>query len=159
MGKIITKEAFIPIRERLEKENKKIVFTNGCFDFVHPGHIHYLNEAKSMGDILVIGLNSDNSVRKIKGEGRPINDQNARALVLSSLEMVDYVILFEEDTPYKLIKTILPDILVKGGDYKIENVVGKDIVEGNGGKVKCVSYTEGFSTTSIIEKIKRRFCK
>ena len=158
MGKILTKDAFVPIRKKLKMEHKKIVFTNGCFDFIHPGHIHYLNEAKSMGDILVIGLNSDKSVRKIKGKGRPINNQDFRSSVLSSLEMVDYVIVFEESTPYELIKSIVPDILVKGGDYKIEDVVGREIVEGNKGKVVCVSYIEGFSTTSIIKKIKRRFC-
>jgi len=156
--KSITKEAFIPIRKRLKAEYKKVVFTNGCFDFIHPGHIYYLNEAKSMGDILVIGLNSDKSVRKIKGKDRPINNQDFRISVLSALEMVDYVIVFDEPTPYNLIKAIVPDILVKGGDYKIEDVVGRDIVEGNGGRVVCVSYIEGFSTTSIIEKIKRRFC-
>ncbi len=159
MGEIITKDAFISIRKGLKKDNKCVVFTNGCFDFIHPGHIRYLNEAKSMGDILVIGLNSDNSVRKIKGEGRPINTQKFRASVLSSLEMVDYVIIFDEPTPYELIKAIVPDILVKGGDYKIEDIVGREIVEGNGGRVVSVSYIEGFSTTSIIKKIKRRFCK
>jgi len=159
MGKIITKKVLISIREKLKVEHKKVVFTNGCFDFIHSGHIHYLKEARSFGDILVVGVNSDNSIRRIKGNSRPINNQDARALVLSSLEMVDYVVLFDEDTPYELIKAILPDILVKGGDYKIEDIVGRDIVEGNGGRVECVSYIEGFSTTSIIEKIKRRFCK
>jgi len=158
MGKIINKKAFIKIRNALKKDNKILVFTNGCFDFIHSGHIYYLKEAKSFGDVLIVGLNSDNSTRRIKGGKRPINNEDARALVLSSLEMVDYVIIFDEDTPYQLIKMIMPDILVKGGDYKIQDVIGEDIVQGNGGKVKCVKYIEGFSTTSIIEEIKRRFC-
>ncbi len=135
-------------------KSKKIVFTNGCFDIIHAGHISYLNEAKSLGDILIVGLNSDNSVKRLKGEGRPIICEKDRAYVLSSLKPVDYVIIFDEDTPYKLIKEIKPDILVKGGDYEGKDVVGKDMVESYGGKFILINFLEGKSTSGIINKIK-----
>jgi len=134
---------------RHKSENKKIVFTNGCFDLLHPGHVKYLEEAKSYGDILIVGLNSDNSVKKIKGPKRPINAENDRALVLSGLESVDYVTIFDEDTPLNLIKTLKPDILVKGGDYHNQKIVGSSEVK----EIKILSYTENKSTTSLIEKI------
>jgi len=135
------------------RNTKKIVFTNGCFDILHSGHIAYLYKAKKLGDILIIGLNSDNSIKRIKGEKRPIILQEERAFLLSALEMVDYVTIFDEDTPYELIKIIKPHILVKGGDWPIDNIVGKDIVESYGGKVLNIPLVEGKSTTNIIERI------
>lgn len=131
-----------------------IVFTNGCFDILHTGHLNYLERARALGDRLVIGLNSDDSVRRLKGDERPINTLNDRALMLASLMFVDAVIPFEEDTPYRLISDVLPDVLVKGGDYLAENIVGADIVTQHGGKVEVLQFIDGFSTTSIIEKIK-----
>jgi rfaE bifunctional protein nucleotidyltransferase chain/domain len=132
---------------------KKIVFTNGCFDLLHRGHIHLLNTARSFGDVLIVGLNSDSSVSKIK-PGRPVQNEESRALLISSLEVVDAVILFEEETPQQLIEKILPDVLVKGGDYKPEDVAGKNIVEQHGGKVEIVPLQEGFSTSKLIEKLR-----
>jgi rfaE bifunctional protein nucleotidyltransferase chain/domain len=134
---------------------KKIVFTNGCFDIIHQGHIDYLAKAKDLGNILVIGLNTDESVRRIKGDNRPVNDQNSRALVLASLRFVDVVILFDEDTPYNMIKEIKPDILVKGSDYKTKEIVGADIVKESGGIITTIDFLEGYSTSAIIEKIKQ----
>lgn len=127
---------------------KRIVFTNGCFDIIHKGHVRYLREAKKLGDILVVGLNSDQSVKRIK-PGRPINNEEDRAEVLSSLEMVDYVVIFEEDTPYELIKFLRPHILVKGGDWKVEDIIGSDLVE----RTISLPYVEGVSTTEIIKRI------
>lgn len=134
----------------------KIVFTNGCFDLIHLGHIDYLAKASDLGDILVTGLNSDASTRRLKGPSRPINDEHARAIVLASLSFIDTVVLFDEDTPYNLIKTIQPDILVKGADYKPEDIVGYDIVTAKGGKVVTIDYLPGYST-SLIEKRIREF--
>ncbi len=133
---------------------KKIVFTNGVFDLLHKGHIFSLSQAAKQGDILIIGLNADSSVKRLKGDSRPINDQNARALLLASLMMVDAVIIFDEDTPLKLITSILPDILVKGGDYTIDEIAGAKEVIANGGKVVINPILDGFSTTSIINAIK-----
>lgn len=135
------------------KKGKTIAFTNGCFDIIHAGHVRYLNKAKSLGDILVIGLNSDSSVKKIKGEKRPIVPQRERAEVLSGLEAVDYVVLFNEPTPIKPIKAVLPDILVKGADWASHEIVGADAVKAAGGKIKRVKLVEGRSTTNIIKKI------
>ena len=136
--------------DSLKAEGKKIVFTNGCFDLIHIGHIRYLKKAKTLGDILVIGLNSDRSVSLIK-PGRPVNPQNQRAEVLISLSMVDYVTIFDEETPYTLIKLLQPDILVKGGDWKKEDIVGSDIAK----ETLNLPYIEGVSTTEIIERIKK----
>ena len=136
-------------------KNKKIVFTNGCFDIIHAGHVKYLEEAKRHGDILVVGVNSDESIRRLKGKSRPINTLVDRIEVLTALSSVDYVIPFEEDTPYDLIKEINPDVLVKGGNYKVDEIVGKDIVEQRGGKVIAVDFFEGKSTTNIVNKIKK----
>ena len=133
--------------------NQKIVFTNGCFDVLHYGHVRYLLDAKSLGDLLVVGLNSDDSVRRLKGESRPINGEKERAFVLAALEFVDYIVVFEEDTPKKLIETVKPDVLVKGGDYQIENIVGADFVIQNGGTVTTIPFVEGFSSTRIIEQL------
>ncbi len=134
-------------------QGKKIVFTNGCFDILHLGHIDYLAAASELGDLLVIGLNTDQSVSKIKGSNRPILDEISRAFVLASLGFVDAVVFFGEDTPYNLIKTIQPDILVKGADYKPEDIVGYDIVKNKGGEVITIEFLEGYSTTAIEKKI------
>jgi rfaE bifunctional protein nucleotidyltransferase chain/domain len=139
--------------EGWRKKNKKIVFTNGCFDIIHSGHVQYLNEAKKLGSKLIIGLNSDNSVRRLKGESRPVNSQDSRAEVLAFMGDVDMVVIFDQDTPIDLIKCVLPDVLVKGGDWKTDQIVGSDIVLNNNGTVKSLSFIEGFSTTSIIDKI------
>ena len=144
-------EAF---RIRDTYHDKKIVFTNGVFDILHAGHVRYLQEARKLGDILVIGLNSDNSTKRIKGPERPINNQSDRAEVLGALKCVDYIVIFDEDTPYELIKSIQPDILVKGGDYKDKEVIGSDIVKARGGEVKLIDFVPGHSTTSIIKKIR-----
>ena len=132
----------------------KTVFTNGCFDILHIGHVHYLNEAKSLGDKLVVGLNSDSSVKRLKGDERPINHELDRKFVLENLKAVDEVIIFDDDTPIELIKKINPDILVKGGDWPIEKIVGHEHVLANGGLVKSLSFKDGYSTTSTLEKIK-----
>ncbi|MBI5328617.1 MAG: D-glycero-beta-D-manno-heptose 1-phosphate adenylyltransferase [Deltaproteobacteria bacterium] len=135
------------------RKNKRIVFTNGCFDIIHAGHVRYLNKSKTLGHILVVGLNSDSSVKKIKGEKRPIVPQKERAEVLSGLEAVDYVVIFNEPTPIKLIKAILPDILVKGADWANHEIVGADVVKAAGGKIARVKLVKGRSTTNIIKKI------
>ncbi len=135
-----------------KKEGKKIVFTNGCFDIIHAGHVDYLEKAKSLGDILVVGLNSDESIKRIKGPERPINIQEHRKKVLEALKPVDLVIIFDEDTPERLIKEIKPDVLVKGGDWKIENIVGADFVKSYGGEVKTIDFIYDISTTKIIQK-------
>lgn len=140
---------------RAKAQGRKIVFTNGCFDILHVGHITYLRKAKSLGDILVVGVNSDDSVKRLKGESRPINTCEDRMVLLSSLDFVDYVVEFKEDTPAGLIEKIIPDVLVKGGDYKPEEIAGADFVLANGGEVKILDFVEGKSTTSIVEKMKR----
>lgn len=132
----------------------RIVFTNGCFDILHLGHIDYLSKARSTGDMLIIGLNTDDSVRRLKGSSRPINDENARARILASFNFVDAVVLFNEDTPYDLIKAIQPDILVKGSDYKPEDIVGYDILKAKDGEVITIDFLEGYSTSGIADKIK-----
>lgn len=153
-NKIITnKEDLFSTLNQWRFKNEKIVFTNGCFDIVHKGHIEYLAQAAALGTKLVIGLNTDASVKKLKGENRPINNQEARAILLSALIFVDKVVLFDEDTPYELIKYIQPDILVKGKDYKPENIIGYDIVRNKGGEIITIDLTAGYSTTSILSKI------
>ena len=145
------------LEERLNlwrKEGKTIVFSNGCFDILHRGHVEYLSKAADLGDVLIIGLNTDASVKRIKGPTRPVNDEKARAVVLAALEFVDAVIFFEEDTPYNLIKFVQPDVLVKGKDYKAEDIVGYDIVVGKGGRVETIELVDGFSTTNTIEKMR-----
>lgn len=146
----------IEIINRIKAERKKIVFTNGCFDLLHVGHIRYLAQAKKLGDFLIIGLNSDSSVKELKGENRPINSFEDRATLLSAIESVDLVIMFEEQTPENLIKDIVPDILVKGEDYNIEDIVGYQTVMQNGGQVKTLSFYDGYSSTNYINKIKKR---
>lgn len=142
--------------EALKLHRRKIVFTNGCFDVLHFGHVHYLLEAKKLGDILVIGLNSDESVRRLKGPSRPINGEKERAFVLAALASVDYVTLFEEDTPENLIKIVQPDVLVKGGDYALDQIVGADFVKQNGGIVTTIPFVEGYSSSHIIEQLKTK---
>ncbi|HVP36717.1 MAG TPA: D-glycero-beta-D-manno-heptose 1-phosphate adenylyltransferase [Terriglobales bacterium] len=159
MGKIVKLQELVRIRRKAKKENKKVIFTNGCFDLLHRGHIEYLQKAKKMGDILIIGLNSDSSVRKIKGKGRPIQKHSDRAAILASLYFVDYVIFFGELTPFKLISALVPDILVKGGDWKVKEIVGKDIVQSHGGKVLNIKMVKGKSTRNIIQTILNRFRK
>jgi len=135
---------------------QKVVFTNGVFDLLHIGHITYLAKAAELGQKLIIGLNADSSVRRIKGESRPVNDQNSRAAILAAMFFVDAIVVFEEDTPLNLISTLLPDILVKGADYSVENIVGSKEVLANGGEVKTIDFVEGYSSTSIIEKIRQQ---
>lgn len=132
-------------------QDKKVVFTNGCFDILHLGHIHYLMQTANLGDVLIIGLNSDTSVKRLKGPRRPVQSQMARAQILASLQYVQAVILFEEDTPQLLIDAVLPDVLVKGGDYQKHEIVGAETVEQNGGEVVIIPYLEGHSTTQILE--------
>lgn len=149
-----------PIEELVQdlgaaKQKKlKVVFTNGCFDILHPGHVRYLRDAKRFGDLLVVGMNSDASVNRIKGRGRPVFGQEDRASVLAAMECVDYISFFNEPTPLEIIRKVRPDVLVKGSDYSKEDIVGCDFVQGYGGEVATVQYHEGYSTTEIIEKIK-----
>jgi D-glycero-beta-D-manno-heptose 1-phosphate adenylyltransferase len=153
MSKILGREELVRERQRMRGDGKQLVFTNGCFDLLHPGHVRYLEQARALGDALVVALNSDRSVRAIKGEGRPILSQRERAEVLAALESVDYVTVFDEETPRELVAALLPDILVKGGDWPVEQIVGREEVEAAGGKVLSLPYVEGSSTTDIIERI------
>lgn len=143
--------------QRLDRQRaagKKIVFTNGCFDILHPGHVDYLSQARDLGDFLVLGLNTDNSVRQLnKAPNRPINNEQARAMVLAGLASVDALVLFDEATPYELISYLKPNVLVKGDDYAVENIVGYDVVKANGGEVITIPFLQGFSTTGLIKKI------
>ena len=141
--------------ESWKSEGKKVVFTNGVFDLIHIGHISYLSKAAELGDKLIIGLNSDTSVKRIKGESRPVNGQDSRAALLASFFFVDAVVVFEEDTPLNLITTLMPDVLIKGADYAIENIVGAKEVIANGGEVKTITFVDGYSSTSIIQKIQQ----
>lgn len=150
MGRIIRQDKLKTIVDSLKSEGRKIVFTNGCFDIIHIGHVRYLKAAKKLGDILVIGLNSDRSTSGIK-PGRPVNTQKQRAGVLASLEMVDYVTIFDEETPYRLIRLLKPDVLVKGGDWEKKDIVGSDIAK----ETHSLPYVKGISTTKIIEKIRK----
>lgn len=147
------------IRSELKASGKKVVFTNGVFDLIHAGHVDYLLKAKELGDVLIVGLNSDKSVRSIKGEKRPILIQEERAFVLSNLKPVDYVIFFDEDTPANLISELIPDVLVKGADWAINKIVGKEIVEKNGGEVKAIEFVNDQSTSKIIDLIVKRYSK
>ncbi len=143
--------------DNFKNENKKIVFTNGCFDILHAGHVDYLVKAKALGDVLVVGLNSDSSIARIKGDKRPIVPFEERAFVMANLKPVDYVTIFEEDTPYELIKTIVPDYLVKGADWSDENIVGRDIVLANGGEIKRIDFVVKQSTSNIINIILEKY--
>jgi D-beta-D-heptose 7-phosphate kinase/D-beta-D-heptose 1-phosphate adenosyltransferase len=153
MGHVLSwselEEKLLPSRGK-----KKIVFTNGCFDWLHVGHVRYLQEAKALGDILVVGVNTDESVRRLKGPTRPVQNENDRAEILAALEAVNFTTIFSQDTPYELIKSIRPDILVKGGDWKVEQIVGADVVQSYGGQVHSLRFIDGKSTTSLITKAK-----
>ncbi|MGA7836579.1 MAG: D-glycero-beta-D-manno-heptose 1-phosphate adenylyltransferase [Ignavibacteriaceae bacterium] len=157
MNEIKSRDEIKIIRQKLIKENKRVVFTNGCFDILHSGHVDYLTKAKSLGDILVVGLNSDKSIREIKGEKRPIVNENNRAIILAALKPVDYIVLFDEETPADLIDDIIPDILVKGADWDIDKIVGKDTVLNNGGEVKTIKFVNDQSTSKIIDTIISRY--
>lgn len=159
MNNIKTAEEMKVLRESFEKKKKRVVFTNGVFDIIHAGHIDYLIKARAMGDILIVGLNSDASVKKIKGEYRPIVPESQRAFVLSNLKPVDYVVLFQEDTPARLIERIVPDVLIKGADWSLDNIVGKDIVLNNGGEVKTIEFVNLQSTSNIIQTILERYSR
>ena len=152
-GKIVGLEALTTARLQYKTSGKKVVFSNGCFDILHLGHVEYLSKAKDLGDILVIGLNTDESIKRIKGPERPVQDNCTRATILAALQFVDHVVFFDQDTPAELISKIIPDVLVKGADYKIENIIGADVVLKNGGEVKTIDLTEGHSTTNIINKL------
>ena len=145
------------IREQLKQQNKKVVFTNGCFDLIHSGHVDYLVKAKEMGDVLILALNTDSSIKRIKGIKRPILEQDERAFIVSNLKPVDYVTFFEEDTPAEIISDLIPDILVKGADWAIDKIVGREFVEANGGVVQTIKFTNDQSTSNIIKIIKERF--
>lgn len=151
MGRFCSREE-IPAVIEAARAGKKVVFTNGCFDLLHIGHVRYLQEARSLGDILVVGLNTDASVKRLKGPARPIQSESDRAQILAALACVDFTVLFDEDTPENLIREIRPDILVKGGDWKIEQIAGGAFVKSIGGEVRSLQFIEGRSTTSIIEK-------
>jgi len=155
-NKIRNRDELLPLLSRWRFKDRKLVFTNGCFDILHRGHIEYLAKASGLGDRLIVGVNTDESVRKIKGNDRPAQDEYSRALAVSSLYFVDLVVLFGEDTPYDLIKFIEPDVLVKGGDYFPEEIVGRDIVASRGGDVVTIELIEGYSTSDIIEKLSNK---
>jgi D-beta-D-heptose 7-phosphate kinase/D-beta-D-heptose 1-phosphate adenosyltransferase len=153
MGAVLLRDNLIGIRQQLKKAGKSVVFTNGCFDILHRGHVDYLSKARALGDILIVGVNSDVSVKRLKGVHRPIVQEDDRAAVLAALGVVDYVCLFDEDTPYELIRVLVPDILVKGADWSVGDIVGKDIVEAAGGTVHTIEFLPNRSTTNIIQKI------
>ncbi|MFB3057469.1 MAG: D-glycero-beta-D-manno-heptose 1-phosphate adenylyltransferase [Ignavibacteriaceae bacterium] len=157
MNSIKTLEEMKEIRQQFKDQNKRVVFTNGCFDIIHAGHIDYLSKAKALGDVMIVGLNSNASVMRIKGSKRPILKAAERSFILSNLKPVDYVVLFDEDTPKLLIEELLPDILVKGADWEIGNIVGKDVVIANGGEVKTIEFVNDQSTSKIIKIIVDRF--
>lgn len=157
MSIIIDRKEIIEIRNKFKLENKKVVFTNGCFDILHSGHVDYLNKARDAGDALIVGLNSDASIRRIKGEKRPVLDQQERAFLIANLKAVDYVTLFDEDTPEIIINDLVPDILVKGADWAIDKIVGRDTVEKNGGEVKTIKFVNDQSTSKIINSILEKY--
>ncbi|MBN2793008.1 MAG: D-glycero-beta-D-manno-heptose 1-phosphate adenylyltransferase, partial [Desulfuromonadales bacterium] len=155
--KIRNREALAMLLERERQRGRRIVFTNGCFDLLHVGHVKYLQAARRLGDLLVLGLNSDDSIRRLKGPNRPLISQDERAHILAALDCINHVVIFDEDTPLELIRLLRPDILVKGGDYTPEGVVGKDLVESWGGRVELIQFVDGKSTTGIVEKILRQY--
>ena len=153
--KVLNRDELALVVRDLRAQAKKSVFTNGCFDLLHRGHIEYLRAAHELGDVLVVGLNTDRSVRALKGPDRPIQPENDRAEIMAALECVDYVTLFDEDTPLSLISRIVPHVLVKGGDWPVERIVGRDVVEGAGGRVLSIPYVAGLSTSELIRRIRR----
>lgn len=155
-SKVLSRAALVRRLSPAARRRRKVVFTNGCFDLIHPGHVRYLRAARALGDLLVVGVNSDASVRRLeKGPDRPLVPERDRAEVLAALEMVDYVSIFDEDTPHALISALQPDVLVKGGDWKVADIVGSDVVRGRGGKVRSLRFAPGYSTTSLLERIRR----
>ncbi len=157
MDGLKTLEEIKAIRRKLKEENLKVVFTNGCFDLIHAGHVDYLSKAKALGDVLIVGLNSDASVSRIKGDKRPILLENERVFILSNLKPVNYVTIFDEDTPARLIRELIPDILVKGADWPMDKIIGRDIVEAGGGEVKTIEFVNNQSTSNIIKSILDRY--
>jgi rfaE bifunctional protein nucleotidyltransferase chain/domain len=157
MGHLVGRTELSAIRRRLRRNGKRVVFTNGTFDILHRGHVEYLQAARRLGDVLVVGLNTDASIKRIKGDKRPINHNRDRAIVLASLGCVDYVCFFGDDTPLKLIKAVIPDVLVKGADWAADAIVGKDVVEAHGGVVRRITLTRGRSTTNVIQEVLRKY--
>lgn len=153
MRKILPLPELVRIRKALRRKGKKVVFTNGTFDIVHRGHVEYLEKSRGLGDVLIVGLNTDASIRRIKGPKRPINPNADRAAVLAALAAVDYVCFFGEETPLRLIRRLVPDVLVKGADWKVDAIVGKDVVEKHGGSVRTIRLTPGRSTTNVIQRV------
>lgn len=153
MGKVVSQEDLLHLTSRLKREGRSVVFTNGCFDIIHPGHVRCLAEARALGDLLVVAVNSDASVRKLKGPTRPLNPEQDRAEVLAGLAAVDYVTVFDEATPREIIARILPNILVKGADYSIADIVGREEVESAGGQVVSIPLAPGYSTTALVQRI------
>lgn len=153
MGKLVSQSALRTIRKRFRRQGRTVVFTNGTFDIIHRGHVEYLTKARSLGDVLIVGLNTDASIRRIKGKGRPVNPNHDRAAVLAGLAAVDYICFFGENTPERLIGSLVPDVLVKGADWKAGEIVGSDVVRAHGGVVRRIRLTPGRSTTSIIRRI------
>ena len=156
---VTNRDEMIEIRQGIKSQDKKLVFTNGCFDILHSGHVDYLSQARQLGDYLVVGLNSDFSVKNIKGEKRPIINEMERATLLDNLKCVDYVTFFDEDTPARLINSLIPDILVKGADWALDKIVGREVVEAKGGEVKTIEFSCNQSTSKIINLIIDRYCK
>lgn len=159
MNKIVSLAALIEERRRLKLAGKRVVFTNGCFDLLHPGHVRYLQQARALGEVLIVALNSDRSVRELKGPGRPILTEAERSEVMAALGCVDYVMVFDDPTPRETIAALLPDILVKGGDWGVDRIVGREEVEAAGGQVLSLPFVEGCSTTDVIGRIVERFGK
>jgi D-beta-D-heptose 7-phosphate kinase/D-beta-D-heptose 1-phosphate adenosyltransferase len=159
MAQILSLDQLRTERERLRQAGHRVVFTNGCFDLIHPGHVNYLQQARRLGDALIVALNSDRSVRELKGEKRPILNQDERAEVIAALGCVDYVTIFDEPTPCEIIASLLPDVLVKGGDWIVDQIVGREEVEAAGGKVLSLPFIEGCSTSDVIERIVRRYAR
>lgn len=159
MGKVVSRKAIGIIVAGLKKKHKTIVFTNGCFDIIHPGHVELLHKARAAGDVLVVGMNSDDSVKEIKGPARPVVGQKARSLVLAALSPVDYVVFFHERTPLSLIKLIKPDVLVKGADWSASDIIGSGTVRANKGRILRIAMKKGFSTTGLITRIAGRFSR
>lgn len=159
MGRIVDLQEMITIRGELRHHGQRVVFTNGVFDLLHRGHVEYLQKARAIGDILIVGINTDASVERLKGEGRPVVPLADRAFILAALECVDYVVPFAEDTPAKVIRALLPDVLVKGADYKLEEIVGHDVVLAAGGRVERIPLTPGRTTSDLIARILERYQK
>jgi rfaE bifunctional protein nucleotidyltransferase chain/domain len=157
MGKVLTVDEFVAERAKLKCAGKRVVFTNGCFDIIHPGHIAYLRDARDLGDCLIVAINSDRAVNELKGPKRPILNQNERSTVISALDMVDYVCVFDDVSPQSTIAAILPDVLAKGGDWPIETIIGRKEVQENGGTVVSLPYIDGSSTTDIVDRILSRY--